>query len=327
MSPETIVLATFGGTLVVTLVAYYFLVLSPEREEQRALKRRLKVKAAASVSAVGAKGGLVQEEKPLSNVPAFNMVLSRAGTATGPLTRLIEQSGLSLTVGTLLLMCAVAAAVAFVGLRFATRLWLVALVGAVIAAALPIFYVKHKAGRRVLKFEEQFPEAIDLLSRALKAGHAFTTGLSMVAAEMEDPVGTEFRLAYDRQNFGMPLPQALRSLAERVPLLDAKFFVTAVLTQREAGGNLSEVLDNLASVIRERFKVKRQVRVVTAHARLTGWVLACLPPAMAFALFLLNPDHMKVLWTDPLGLQLIAIALTLQVLGSLIIRKLVNIEY
>jgi tight adherence protein B len=326
VTPTNIVIATFGITLAVALGAYFLLVVSPEHSEQKALRKRLKVKGPAAGPAA-AKGGLVQQEKPLSNLPALNAVLERAGDTTGPIKRLIEQAGMNLTVGGLVLMCACSSALAFAALRLTTRLWLVSLAGGVLAAFLPIMFVKHKAKRRVVKFEEQFPEAIDLLSRALKAGHAFTTGLSMVAAEMADPVGTEFRLAYDRQNFGMPLPHALRLLADRVPLLDAKFFVTAVLTQREAGGNLSEVLDNLASVIRERFKVKRQVRVVTAHARLTGWVLACLPPAMAFALFIINPDHMKVLWTDPLGLQLIALAITLQVAGSLVIRKLVNIEY
>ena len=192
---------------------------------------------------------------------------------------------------------------------------------------MPIWFVKFKANRRVAKFEEQFPEAIDLLSRALKAGHAFTTGLSMVAEEMPDPVGTEFRLAYDRQNFGMPMGEALKSLGERVPLLDARFFVTAVLTQREAGGNLAEVLDNLAAVIRERFKVKRQIRVVTAHARITGWVLAMLPPALGVALTLLSPDHMSVLWTDPTGIRMVVVALILQIVGTLIIRKLVDVEY
>jgi tight adherence protein B len=161
----------------------------------------------------------------------------------------------------------------------------------------------------------------------LKAGHAFTTGLSLVAEELPDPVGTEFRLAYDRQNFGMPMPDALRSLADRVPLLDAKFFVTAVLTQRDAGGNLSEVLDNLASVIRERFRVKRQVRVVTAHARMTGWVLVGLPPALGLVLTMLSPGHMSVLWTDPTGIKMVAVALVMQVIGTLVIRKLVDVEY
>jgi tight adherence protein B len=149
----------------------------------------------------------------------------------------------------------------------------------------------------------------------------------MVAEEMPEPVGTEFRLAYDRQNFGMPMPEALKSLGERVPLLDARFFVTAVLTQREAGGNLAEVLDNLASVIRERFKVKRQVRVLTAHARITGWVLALLPPSLGVALTLLAPQHMSLLWTDPTGIKMVVVALVLQVVGTLIIRKMVDVEY
>jgi len=123
------------------------------------------------------------------------------------------------------------------------------------------------------------------------------------------------------------MPEALRSLGERVPLLDARFFVTAVLTQREAGGNLAEVLDNLAGVIRERFKVKRQVRVITAHARVTGWVLAMLPPGLGLALTLLSPEHMSLLWTDPTGIKMVVLALVLQVAGTLIIRKLVDIEY
>ena len=145
----------------------------------------------------------------------------------------------------------------------------------------PFIFVRHKKNQRLKKFEEQFPEAIDLIARALRAGHAFTTGLAMAAEEIPAPVGEEFKLLYDRQNFGMPLPDAMKAFAARIPLIDARFFVTAVLTQRETGGNLGEVLDNLASVIRERFKVKRQVRVLTAHGRITGWILAALPPALA----------------------------------------------
>ena len=133
------------------------------------------------------------------------------------------------------------------------------MVGA-LAACLPFAYVRYARSKRLLKFEEQFPEAIDLLSRALRAGHALTTGLSMVAEELPDPIGPEFQTLYDQQNFGMPLSQALKNFADRVACLDARFFVTAVLTQKEAGGNLSEVLDNLASIIRDRFKVKRQVQ-------------------------------------------------------------------
>jgi tight adherence protein B len=149
----------------------------------------------------------------------------------------------------------------------------------------------------------------------------------MVGEELSEPVGPEFRLVYDHQNFGMPIEDALAALTRRIPLLDVKFFVTAVLTQREAGGNLAEILENIASVIMDRFKVKRQVRVVTAHARITGAVLAGLPPAAALALLVIVPDHMRILWTDPLGIRLVLIALVLQIIGALMIRKMVDIEY
>jgi tight adherence protein B len=178
----------------------------------------------------------------------------------------------------------------------------------------------------MLKFEEHFPEAIDLLGRALRAGHALTTGLGMVAEELPPPVGEEFRLLYDQQNYGLPLPDALRNFAARIPILDARFFVTAVLTQREAGGNLSEVLDNLAAIIRDRFRVKRQVRVISAHGRITGWVLGLLPPSLAAGFIVLTPDTYRRFYNDPLGIQMIVVALLLQVVGVIIIRRIVDIE-
>jgi tight adherence protein B len=196
-----------------------------------------------------------------------------------------------------------------------------------LSATLPYLYVRRKRAVRLRTFEEQFPEAIDLISRALRAGHALTTGLGMVADEIPKPVGEEFRRLYDEQNFGMSLPDAMRAMARRVPVLDARFFVTAVLTQRESGGNLSEVLDNLASVMRERFKLKRQIRVISAHGRISAWVLAGLPPSLAGILFLLSPDFMRILWEDQLGIQLVLIALTLQIVGTIIITRMVRIEY
>jgi tight adherence protein B len=177
------------------------------------------------------------------------------------------------------------------------------------------------------QFEQHFPEAIDLVARALRAGHALPTGLSMVADEMAAPVGTEFRLLYEEQNFGLTITDALRNFADRIPVLDARFFVTAVLTQREAGGNLAEVLDNLSSVIRERFKIKRQVRVISAHGRITGWVLAFLPPSLAAVTLLFAPKHLGTLIGDPLGRQMILVAFVLQIAGTLVIRKIVNVEY
>ena len=148
----------------------------------------------------------------------------------------------------------------------------------------------------------------------------------MVADEIPDPVGTEFRLIHDRQNYGMPLAEALRDFGERVPLLDARFFVTAVLTQRESGGNLAEVLDNLSALIRERFKVKRQVRTVSAHGRITGWVLAFLAPTLAAILVIIAPEHMALMIQDPLGIQMIVGAMALQIIGVVAIRRIINIE-
>jgi len=318
------VLGTFALVAVIIIAAYFLLILKPEQDEQSSLRRRMK---STSIAKVASLGGLLKEDTPLSTIPFVRSILASAHAVTGPTQRLIDRSGLKLTVATLLLMCLCAGMALFLVVQSVTHfVYLSAAIG-VLAMLAPIWVITVIAGRRVMKFEEQFPEAIDLLARALRAGHAFTSGLSMVAEELPAPVGTEFRLAYDRQNFGMPLPAALKELGERVPLLDAKFFVTAVLTQRDAGGNLSEVLDNLASVIRERFKVKRQVRVVTAHARMTGWVLALLPPGLGVALTILSPENMSVLWTDPLGIKFLVVALILQIIGTLIIRKLVDIEY
>jgi tight adherence protein B len=314
---------TFVAVLLVVFGTYWLLIARHDSEEQSALRRRLK---AASVKPES-RQNLLSRKKQLSDVPAVDAVLKRSRGLGVRLQRDIDLSGLRMTVGRLILASSCAALGTYVLFARLTPFHSIAIVAAVSASWLPYAYVKSCAKRRLAKFEELFPEAIDLLARALRAGHAFTTGMAMVADELGDPVGPEFRLAYDRQNFGLPLPDALRGLAERVPLLDARFFVTAVLTQRDAGGNLAEVLGNLGSVIRDRFKVKRQIRVVTAHARITAWVLAGLPPAVTVALLFISPDHMKTLFTDPLGLQIVFAALALQITGTLIIKRLVNFEY
>ena len=263
----------------------------------------------------------------MSSVDAVEKVLARSGPWVVNLRQLVEQSGLRLNVGTLVLMMGCGAVGGYLVVTFLSQQWILGLLAAFLFGAAPYWYVSRVRLKRMLKFEEHFPEAIDLVARALRSGHALPTGLSMVADEMPAPVGTEFRILYDEQNFGLTLPDAMRNFARRIPVLDARFFVTAVLTQRESGGNLAEVLDNLSSVIRERFKVKRQVRVISAHGRITGWVLSLLPPSLAFVTLLLNPDHLGTLTASTLGHQMIVGALVLQVVGTLIIRKIVNVEY
>ena len=192
--------------------------------------------------------------------------------------------------------------------------------------SLPFLFLRMKRTRRLRAFEEAFPEALDLISRALKAGHAFATGLKMVADEMPDPIGPEFRKTFDEQNFGLPLKDALANLTTRMPLLDVRFFSTAVLIQRETGGNLSEILENLAHVVRERFKILRQVRVYTAHGRLTGYVLLGLPVFLAIALSFINPEHMQLLFTERLGHMMLGATVIMQTIGYFWIKQVVKIE-
>jgi len=313
----------FLGILALVVFPYALFVERPEGAERRSLKKR--IHAAAKRRRPGAP--IVKQEEHLSSVAAFDALLARTSAVVNPIQRLIEQSGSSITVGTFVTVTVAAAIVPIVvSLLFSGRLIPGLVVGA-IASMVPTLWLRHARTRRLWKFEEQFPEGIDLISRALKAGHAFPTGLSMVAEEMQAPIGTEFRQIYEHQNYGMPMSEALRAFGERTPLLDAKFFVTGVLTQREAGGNLAEVLDNLSEVIRTRFKVKRQVRAISAHGRITGWILSGLPPTLALVFAVVAPQHIETLYQDPLGQRMIVVALVLQIIGSLLVRKIVNIEY
>lgn len=242
------------------------------------------------------------------------------------IARLIEQSGTRTTpsgIGVMMLLAAAGSAFAaslLVPLRFAP------LAAGALGAAMPIGWLVHRRTVRLKRFEEQFPEALDLLSRAIRAGHAFQTAMGMIADEVAQPVGPEFKKTFDEQNFGLPLRDALNQLSERVPILDVRFFVTAVLIQRDTGGNLSEILDNLAHVVRERFKIRRQVRVHTAHGRFTGYVLLALPAALAVVLSYISPSHMETLFKERIGQMMLMGAIVMQTIGFLWIRKVIKIE-
>lgn len=258
-------------------------------------------------------------------LPALDRMIGQSSRGMS-LARWIEQSGVKATASGLLVISMAAALLGFFLGVAITNLALPRLIIAAVAGAVPFVVLKVKRNRRLRKFEEQFPEALDLIARALKAGHAFTTGLKMAADEVPDPVGPEFRKTFDEQNFGLPLKDALADMTERIPILDVRFFATAVLIQRDTGGNLAEILENLAAVVRERFKILRQVRVYTAHGRLTGYVLLALPIALAIALMFINPDHMNLLFRERLGQQLLMGAAVMQFIGYIWIRQIVKIE-
>lgn len=318
----TLVVFTFLIALMVVLASYWLFVVRPETSEKTSMVSRLQ-----GVRDQIKNVSVANAPARLSHIPALEAALIRRAGVIAPLQQLIVESGVRITVGTFVLATFVSAAAVAVSTWMFFHILVVSIVFGVLAALLPLVYLRIKRTKRLTLFEEQFPEAIDLIARALRAGHALTTGLGMVSDEIPAPVGAEFKRLYDEQNFGLSLPEAMRAMARRVPVLDARFFVTAVLTQREAGGNLSEVLDNLSSVMRERFKLKRQVRVASAHGRMSAWVLSCMPPALAAILFVLSPNFMKVLWEDPWGVNLLLIAGTLQLIGTFIISRLVRIEY
>jgi tight adherence protein B len=238
----------------------------------------------------------------------------------------LEQTGTGLSVSACMLMTfAMGVAGGLVGMMLAGKIWAAAL-GFVVGLCVLPAVLRYKRSARLYKFEEMFPEALDLLSRSIRAGHAFSAGMKMVAEELGEPVGPEFRKAFDEQNFGLPLKESLDNLSLRVPILDVRFFATAVLIQRETGGNLSEILDNLAHVVRERFKIRRQIRVHTAHGRFTGYVLMALPAFLGLALSFINPEHMNRLFEEREGQMMILASIVMQAIGFFWIKQVVKIE-
>ena len=320
-------MAFVAGTFVLVLAIvgglYWFFVERPDAQQETAVRQRVKKVATRHPLSKA----LMKDRERLSDVGAIDTLLLRFDKFTRPMQLTILQSGLKVTLGIVVLSCLCAAVMMFAFFSIYLNLPLLAIPFAILAGYGPYAYVRHVRSRRMLKFDEQFPEAMDLLARALRAGHALTTGLLMVAEELPDPIGPEFKALYDEQNFGLPLPQAMKNFAERIPSIDARFFVTAVLTQRESGGNLSEVLDNLASIIRDRFRVKRQVRVISAHGRITGWILSALPTTLGLFFAFTNPDKYRDFYVHPIGMQMVFGALMLQVVGVIIISRIVKIEY
>jgi tight adherence protein B len=267
---------------------------------------------------------LVRDEQ-LSQIPALDNLLRRSARVSA-IQKMLEQAGIAMRAGNFLGVCALAGVGAsIVGYTLGRRIefgWIALLVGFL----LPYSYASFKRNKRFEKFEELFPEAIDTLARAVRAGHAFTTALEMISNEVAEPVCTEFRQLYEEQKFGMPVRDALINLTERMPLVDVKFFVTAVMLQRETGGNLAEILDNLSYVIRERFKIQRQVRVYTAQGRLTMALLMGMPPIIVTVMLILNPAFIRPLFSDPIGHGLLVAGITLQTVGYFVIRKIIRIQ-
>lgn len=322
MSPGAIAFLIF---VVVAGVAFGVLWLMNQRSAQaRLIKERLLNERKAPERAPEDELALLRDEQ-LSEIPAIDSLLRRSARVSD-LQKTLAQGGLEIRAGNFLGLCGLLAVGATaIAYYFSHRIevaWFAFLIGAV----LPYFYATLRRNKRFEKFEELFPEAIDTLARAVRAGHAFTTALEMITNEVAEPVSGEFRQLFEEQKFGMPVRDALMNLTERMPLVDVKFFVTAVMLQRETGGNLAEILDNLSYVIRERFKIQRQVRVYTAQGRLTMALLMGMPPIIVVVMLAINPGFIRPLFVDPIGHVLLVAGIVLQTMGYFVIRKIIRIR-
>lgn len=267
----------------------------------------------------------LHKEELLSAVPWLNRWLLKLELAPR-LRTLLYQADVKWTAGGLIMMSAACFLIPAYLIYLRTGAVLLSLVLGMVLAAGPFVYVVNKRNQRFNKFEQELPETLDLMVSALRAGHSLVSALNLAANESPDPIGQEFRITFDEQNYGLELKTAMNNLAARVPLQDLKIVITAILIQKESGGNLAEVFDKTAYVIRERFRLKRQVRVHTAQGRLTGWILSLLPVVLGVLLYMVNPESMSLLWTRPIGVKLLYLSAAMTTTGALIIRKIVNMD-
>jgi tight adherence protein B len=267
----------------------------------------------------------LRKQELLSAIPWIHRTLMKIEVAPR-LRLLLYQANLKWTAGGLLLMSAGLFLIPWYLGALRTGSTIFGLIIGCVMGALPLMYVLFKRSKRFKKFENELPDALDLMVSALRVGHSLNASLSLVARECPDPINTEFRICFDEQNYGLELRTAMDNLVTRVPLQDLRIVATAVLIQKESGGNLAEVLEKTAQVIRERFRLKRQIKTHTAQGRLTGMILSVLPVVLGFFLYLLNPKTMSLLWTREIGIKLLYAAAAMTVVGGLIIWKIVNMD-
>jgi tight adherence protein B len=317
-----------SGTLVFLAVVlliegFYLFWNSKKGPEAERVARRLRLMSAGGHG--GTHASSMIKQRLLSDTPIFQRWLLQLPRVS-KLDRLLEQSGLTWSLSDLIVFSLMSCV-----LTGGVCLWLglpslIVFAAAGLAIDIPILYVSRAKSKRLIKIDMQLPDALDLIGRALRAGHAFPTAIKMVGDEMRDPIADEFRIAFDEVNFGISMSEALMNLATRVPSTDVRYFVIAVMIQRETGGNLAELLGNISTIIRERIKLLGQVRVLSAEGKMSAWVLGLLPFGAASVIQLTNPDFLKVLYTDPAGQKMIMTALFLMVCGVYLMRRIIKIR-
>ena len=313
----------FLACLFVVYALYLF--TSRKSDAKRALlNERLAEAIRASAQSTDMDVQLARQEL-LSEIPWLNRSLLKF-EPSARLKRIIDQADLQITVMRLVLFSLVAAALGFLAASMLTISLPLMILCGLVAGAMPFLHVVGKRKKRLKKFLQLLPDALDLMSRGLSAGHAFTESLQMVSTEMPEPIATEFRKTYDEQNLGLSLKLALENLVHRVPLLDLRMCVTAIMIQRETGGNLSELLEKVAFTIRERFRIMEDLKTLTLSSRWSAWLLCALPIFLAIYMSVMNPSYMEVMWRDPRGHTLLFIAAGMQLLGMIVVQRIMRIK-
>lgn len=271
-------------------------------------------------------GGLAEVTQLLAHETQAKNAFERAFANWFNLTLLFDQAEVSMSIASFLGLCGALGCGATFFCGFAGLNWGLAPIVGVFFAILPFFWLLFRRRSRFAKFAAQLPEALELVARALRAGHSLAAGFHLVAQESSDPIAGEFGRVFEEQNLGVPLEEALTNLTERIPNLDLKFFATAVILQRQTGGDLAEILDKIGNLIRERFKIWGQVQALTGEGRLSGIVLLALPPVLFITVYRMNPDYLMLLFTDELGKKMLIAGVVSQLVGALVIRKIINIR-
>ena len=313
----------FVFALFLVLGAYLLATHGTEQKRAR-LQKRLSEALLHSAQTEDIEVVLARNEL-MSEIPWINRTLVNLQAAL-QLKRMLDQADLHITPSRLLMFSFMAGMLGALASSVLTVFVPIMVLGGLACAAVPFVHVYWRRKKRFDSFLEQLPDALDLIARALSAGHAFPEALHMVSIEMPEPIATEFRKAYEEQNLGLSVKLALENLTQRMPLLDLKFCVIAVLIQRETGGNLAEILEKVSYTIRERFRILGDLKTLTTSSRMSAWLLCGLPIFVAIAVTVMNPEYMSVLWKDPRGHWLIAIAMFMQVTGMLIVRKILKIK-
>ena len=291
--------------------------------EAKRIERRLKLMSA------GAHGSNEQlpifKQRFLSESPAMERLLLQV-PRIHTLDRVLEQSDIGWSVAKLLTYTCIAFVMAVLVCEFLQLPWFITIAVSLFVATIPIMRVLRARTKRLKQFEIQLPEVTDLISRSLRAGHAFSSAIQMVSDEMPDPAAAEFRITFDEINYGIGMSDALQNLATRVPLTDLRYFVIAVLIQRESGGNLAEILGNISKIIRDRLKLYAQIRVLSAEGKMSAWVLGLLPFVVGLAISIINPNYMSSLFTDPVGLKMVGFAAVMIIVGIIWMRNIIQIR-